>query len=289
MFFLYISFLFVILADQVQLVVGVIATARAADMSVPSSDAASNNGRESPASAEDEEEDELLDTGTNQPQATIGFLPPTATIQKTVAAMAAAPQQTTKVPQHQPEVLFHFSPPRQRKQSPSDATTHVRHPASLPSAVAVAAIQVSEPQAGTMSSASGKPKMGLASTIVHLEDSKPKVPWPPKMNEYETCDPPCIQGRGVCNDKVCFCKDPFVGSTCQKKTLGATMAYRASRMMVIGVAVVCAIFGFLSARLANVFFQGRSEHRLQRYGQGKVKIERWAPPPEAKGSGAGAG
>jgi len=284
MVFLYISFLFATFTDQVQLVVGVAATLRAPDLSVSSSDAALKNGLESPASAEDEEEDEdeLLDPGADQPQATMGFLPPMANVQKTVPSTAAVTQQMSKSPQHQPEELFHFSPPRQRKQFPFRAkAAQVRFPASLPSAGLVAAVDgtrpASEAQAAILSSESDKSQMGLVSTNVHLADSKPKIPWPPPENAYAVCSPPCIHGRGICNDNVCFCKEGFDGSTCHHKTVGA-FQYRATRVMVVGVCVVCAVFGFLIARLVNVYFQGSSERRLQYYGQGKVKIEKWAPP-----------
>jgi len=29
------------------------------------------------------------------------------------------------------------------------------------------------------------------------------------------CDPPCIQGKGVCNDKHCFCISGYYGDICQ--------------------------------------------------------------------------
>jgi len=38
---------------------------------------------------------------------------------------------------------------------------------------------------------------------------------PPGEVASDTCNPPCVEGRGVCNDKVCFCKMPYKGLRCE--------------------------------------------------------------------------
>ena len=38
----------------------------------------------------------------------------------------------------------------------------------------------------------------------------------PLNDDPEVCEPPCVEGQGVCNNNMCFCKSPFRGSSCQK-------------------------------------------------------------------------
>lgn len=46
--------------------------------------------------------------------------------------------------------------------------------------------------------------------------SKPQKP-PPKPTNSGSCYPPCIEGQGVCGgDKVCFCKQPYIGAQCEE-------------------------------------------------------------------------
>jgi len=253
--------------------------------SISGGDTTAENAVESPANAEDEEEesDELVDSGADQ-TATTGFLPSQAEVVRD-AVPASVLQQTSTVPQHQPEQLFHFTAPNrrpgQRLTLPAAAVPDAPHPASPPSSVSGSSPvqrpplpEVELPKA-TQGNHTGRVPMGLMSTNVDSDESKPKIPWPPSDDIYSVCNPPCIQGRGVCNDNVCFCRHPFAGSTCQHKTTGL---FRVKKIMVVGVGIVCVVFGLLSARMLYAFSQRAIETRLERYGKGKQKCESWSPP-----------
>merc|ERR1712196_500681 len=70
-----------------------------------------------------------------------------------------------------------------------------------------------------------KGRLHMARSNASTEEKPPN--WPPKNEKLFECDPPCIHGRGVCNNKKCFCKSPYAGSTCQHKETGL---YRAPRV-----------------------------------------------------------
>jgi len=109
-----------------------------------------------------------------------------------------------------------------------------------------------------------------------MEESGPKEPWSPGQDKTSyTCNPPCIQGRGVCNSNVCFCKSPFSGSTCQHEQTGL---YRASTIMVFGFGVICLVLGTLLARIAFTGTQYAAETRLQNLGEPPSRCEQWLPP-----------
>lgn len=116
----------------------------------------------------------------------------------------------------------------------------------------------------------------LVKTNASLQMKMPAA-WPPEDNSHQECDPPCIQGRGICNDKVCFCRSPFIGSTCQHKQ---SALYRAPKIMVVGFATVCVFCGIVLAKLVFSFSERAVETRLQRYGDSKRKFEKWQPPAE---------
>lgn len=265
--------------------------AQAPGMSTPASGTIVANGI-SPAEAEDEEEGDLLEPVTNQ-FATTGFLPPQAELQSaegsedTTAATASQPIPTA--PRLHPEALFHFTPPRRRPVLLA-TTVGAAHRTSRPSAASLAAaaftgsppVQLALFHKESMpgGNRTGKIPTGLLSTNENLEESKPKSKiWPPRDDTYTVCDPPCIQGRGICNDNVCFCRSPFTGSTCQHKQTGL---YRAPRVMVLGCAACCILFGLVSARLVFALSQRKIEKRLEHYGKGKQKFETWSPPAAKK-------
>jgi len=127
----------------------------------------------------------------------------------------------------------------------------------------------------------GKTPLGLASMN---QTRRPKVAeWPPSLEELSTCDPPCIEGRGTCNDNLCFCRSPFAGTTCQH-TVGGL--YRAPKIMVVGFACCCFLLGLLFSKLIFSFTEQAIETRLQRYGTDRQKFETWQPPEAGKSSSA---
>lgn len=126
------------------------------------------------------------------------------------------------------------------------------------------------------------PKMGFGShlagkTNVSLQQKPAVEVWPPAASSYQACDPPCIEGRGLCNDNICFCRSPFSGSTCQHKVTGL---YRAPKVMTAGFAVMCFFMGIILSKFIFTFSEHAVETRLQRYGDGKKRFESWAPPKQ---------
>jgi hypothetical protein len=108
--------------------------------------------------------------------------------------------------------------------------------------------------------------------------------WPPKPGKSKECDPPCIGGRGVCNDKICFCKSPYTGSNCQHKI---QTLYRASYAMVVGFSIFSFLIGIILAKaLAALIATVRNTTSLDSYGTIKTKMEQWVPPQQSKGGGA---
>lgn len=123
--------------------------------------------------------------------------------------------------------------------------------------------------------------LGLLATNESFAQDDPQQPWPPETeNAYKSCDPPCMKGRGICNDNVCFCRSPYTGSTCQK-TVSAL--YRASLPMTLGFAICCLVLGIIMSKLVWVFTERAVETRLERYGQGRRHYEKWQPPQKKKG------
>lgn len=151
---------------------------------------------------------------------------------------------------------------------------------------AEAVIQVKPPKASPLPSTPTYAAEGFRGKIplrlVSMNQTRPKVAdWPPSLEASSQCDPPCIEGRGTCNDNVCFCRSPYAGSTCQHTVEGL---YRAPKIMVVGFACVCILLGLLLSKLIFSFSEQAIETRLQQYGTEKQKAETWQPPEAGKNS-----
>jgi hypothetical protein len=114
--------------------------------------------------------------------------------------------------------------------------------------------------------------------------SAPKNNFPATLKETSKCHPPCIQGRGICNDNLCFCKTPYTGTTCQHKLSSYS---RIKYPMLVAASIVCLVFGILFAQILHGFVTSRIEKRLVWLGDGMVKQEIWMPPDNAKGKKKG--
>lgn len=152
----------------------------------------------------------------------------------------------------------------------------------VPEARAVAVAQVRPPKAAPLPTTPTYAAEGfgfhgkLPLRLVSMNQTRPKVAdWPPSLEESSQCDPPCIEGRGTCNDNLCFCRSPYAGSTCQHTVEGL---YRAPKIMVVGFACVCVLLGCLLSKLIFSFTEAAVETRLQQYGTERQKFETWQPP-----------
>mmetsp|Transcript_63888 Transcript_63888/g.152367 ORF Transcript_63888/g.152367 Transcript_63888/m.152367 type:complete len:269 (+) Transcript_63888:125-931(+) len=89
------------------------------------------------------------------------------------------------------------------------------------------------------------------------------------------CDPPCMEGRGVCNDNICFCMHPYTGSICQKHTEQDDNI----RPTHLQLAAICAIAILLGVVIALLIFSCYVEAhtRAQKFGAQEPKKEVWKP------------
>lgn len=225
----------------------------------------------SPAAVEDEEEEDQqldgtfpLDNGHVNPDAEDGGSAAPAAAPTNRAFLPPQPAGTPSQvrPQHQPEAVFHFTAP------------HHSQAATVPTVVRSPVHQT--PGNALKGQRRGGDALANAANISMAQHSWPAVPWPPPGTEASTCNPPCIQGRGICNDNVCFCKSPFSGSTCQHKIQTRQM-YRFPKIAMVAMALFCIVVGLLAAKLVFAFTQNAVERRLAKYGEGKAKFEQWQP------------
>lgn len=226
----------------------------------------------SPADAEDQEDlidadqspapqfpdQGVVEQGSNGLAAVMQQVPAAVPRRAAVSVPQRVAPVPAKLPVARPEALFQFTPPHQ---SPA-----------LPTAAMAAVVE-------------GSRGVAKVHSNVSSQEAAP-AGWPPSHRKYTTCDPPCIQGRGICNDNVCFCRSPFAGSTCQHKQAGL---YRAPEVMVVGFAAVCFILGIVLSKLVFSFSEQAIETRLQRFGKGKQKYELWTPPGQDNKSKGKAG
>merc|ERR1712194_421153 len=84
--------------------------------------------------------------------------------------------------------------------------------------------------------------------------AEPKNNFPAILEKTNVCHPPCIQGRGICNDNMCFCKTPFSGTTCQHKMNPFS---RVKYPMLVGLCGVSIVFGILFAQILHGFITSR--------------------------------
>lgn len=234
------------------------------------------SGGASPADVEEEEDEELEPLDQSSPPA-FGSAQPAALQVEAVAKPDAPPrrQQVVVTAPQQVAVAATQAAPAVLAAGIGDEADEealFQLPAALPHAAPP------RPPAVPAVTGGGHAKLDfrLARTNVSLEDPAVAV-WPPATNSFMTCDPPCIEGRGLCNDNVCFCRSPFTGSTCQHKM---TDLYRAPVPMVAGFAVVCFVMGIVLSKIIFTFSEHAVETRLQRYGPGKKKCESWTPPQQ---------
>lgn len=238
---------------------------------------AASNSNASPADVEEEEEEDTDENSVAQVQ--VPAFPATET--QTFEQMVVQPMQQT-VPSYHSVVQ-----PMQQTLPSYHSVPLLRLPDALPPQAVVAALPQLPLTGGVEAPLKVKAPQDLrpSATIVTPKvsnisfQSKPPANWPPESSPYDKCDPPCIQGRGICNDNVCFCRSPFTGSTCQHKVKAL---YRASKVMVVGFAAICFLLGMVLARLVMAFFTAAAETKAANFGPVLPIQEIWMPPDKKK-------
>lgn len=111
----------------------------------------------------------------------------------------------------------------------------------------------------------------------------------PIADAYSKCNPPCIAGRGICNDNVCWCKTPYSGTTCQHK-VGELQ--RVAFVFVIAFSAICIILGVVLAQGVFALISRWMERRMASMGKHHSHAEVWTPPEgkysKARGHAEGA-
>lgn len=116
----------------------------------------------------------------------------------------------------------------------------------------------------------------LTKGATHFVDGEaPKDPTIYSLDEHKQCNPPCKANRGVCNDRVCFCKTPYTGTTCQNEISAGS--YRFGITLVAGCSMVCVVFGVLCAVIIYSFIRDSIEKRMVSLGDETVNKESWTP------------
>lgn len=113
----------------------------------------------------------------------------------------------------------------------------------------------------------------LENSSKSVMDAKAHTLVPVAPHGANLCNPACIPGRGICNDKVCFCKSPYKGSICQKKN--EDQFQRLSMPSLVGVALFGIVLGAILA--AFTFWSMRKLWPEQLYVTPQVKRETWRP------------
>jgi len=118
------------------------------------------------------------------------------------------------------------------------------------------------------------------SNVSSLHQDKPADFEPMPQEDSSKCSPPCIQGRGSCNNKVCFCRSPYSGTTCQHKM---DPVMRFSYPMLVAFALVSLFLGGMAAQCVHaVVISHKQQAQSARLGEGTTCKEVWCPP-NAKG------
>jgi len=92
-------------------------------------------------------------------------------------------------------------------------------------------------------------------------------------DDMDACHPTCVDGQGVCSDKVCFCKSPFRGVRCERIRKSASA--RISYPLAAGIAA----FGvFAGVVIGVIFFASVADKKLKQTAAVKMKkAETWHP------------
>lgn len=100
-----------------------------------------------------------------------------------------------------------------------------------------------------------------------------KKPPPPAQTDDGTCAPACMEGRGVCGDRICFCKHPYTGAQCEDEVEEDNIRFGATYVILI----LCA-FAALGMVVAECVWRVmKSSQNQQKVGTSIAKREVWTP------------
>jgi len=95
-------------------------------------------------------------------------------------------------------------------------------------------------------------------------------------DDPDVCEPGCIEGQGVCEDKICFCRTPFTGLQCEKKVKGGLLrfSYSAVAFATAFAALVGSVIGMMLFRASL-----EAQRQMTTFGEaeGGKRSEVWKP------------
>jgi len=190
------------------------------------------------------------------------------------AANAGASEKTKTGTRHAARLLPPTSADALTRSSPRAADSTATRKDTVRFQAQEDALTRSTPRAAD-SIATWKDTVGLQAQ----EEQAPKA----EAEGRRKCEPECFEGRGVCNDGICFCKTPYSGTVCQHETNGDSV--RVSVIITAFTAVVSLLVGILAAQCVYGFIRSKEEHRLAVIGDETFRQESWVPhkPEEPKG------
>lgn len=90
------------------------------------------------------------------------------------------------------------------------------------------------------------------------------------------CDPPCVPGRGVCDNNTCFCRSGFTGSTCQLNDKSGANAASVEAGVAVGILVAAVVLGAIVGKLFFGILMGTCCAPTQ-YDDDNIQAEIWKP------------
>lgn len=95
----------------------------------------------------------------------------------------------------------------------------------------------------------------------------------------DSCSPGCIEGRGICSDRLCFCREPYSGVRCELSHQGELS--RIAYPTVAGVVTVALIVGLLVGGLIGKACLS-AQKQQETYGEPQARRETWRPVSTTK-------
>eukprot|EP00930_Biecheleria_cincta_P095922 TRINITY_DN87815_c0_g1_i1.p1 TRINITY_DN87815_c0_g1~~TRINITY_DN87815_c0_g1_i1.p1 ORF type:complete len:403 (+),score=65.95 TRINITY_DN87815_c0_g1_i1:42-1250(+) len=100
-----------------------------------------------------------------------------------------------------------------------------------------------------------------------------KLPPPTAISRDTSCNPACVEGQGICEDNICFCRHPYTGARCEEELHEEGM--RISWMYV--TIILCAVL-WLGMLLGEcIFCYTKGDPKQQNVGKSLVVKEVWRP------------
>merc|ERR1719313_1166864 len=90
-------------------------------------------------------------------------------------------------------------------------------------------------------------------------------------SDAEECEPACMKDHGYCHDQICWCRDPWAGSTCQRERVPDP---RVGYSLAIGMLCAAVAAGVTAAVFIS---QMVAALQVESFGKQAMRKESWVP------------